>query len=123
MPIALAPRRDAPVVCPGCGRSTARRSRQQRFCSHRCRNNARGRVKADDLGTPSLDYTDPHKSERNINSLQASKQPPSLPINLLGSGWQWPGARERLDAETIEKIRRAEVAEPTELPLQTGRAA
>ena len=30
-------RRDAPVTCDACGRRVARKSRQQKFCSDRCR--------------------------------------------------------------------------------------
>jgi hypothetical protein len=36
----LALRRDAPVVCPGCGRSVRRKARQQVYCSTRCRKRA-----------------------------------------------------------------------------------
>jgi hypothetical protein len=44
MPLAL--HRGAPVVCAQCGRTIARRSRQQQYCSDRCRNqNARQRVR------------------------------------------------------------------------------
>jgi hypothetical protein len=30
-------RRDAPVKCSACGRTVRRKSRQQRYCSDRCR--------------------------------------------------------------------------------------
>lgn len=33
----IEPRRDAPVTCDHCGRTVRRKSRQQRFCSRRCR--------------------------------------------------------------------------------------
>lgn len=36
-PRRLAPRRDTPVRCRPCGRLVPRKSRQQRFCSPRCR--------------------------------------------------------------------------------------
>jgi endogenous inhibitor of DNA gyrase (YacG/DUF329 family) len=39
----LVSRRDAPVICASCGRQVQRRSRQQRFCSDRCRNREIGR--------------------------------------------------------------------------------
>jgi hypothetical protein len=116
MPIAQAARRDAPVLCAGCGRSTARKSRHQRFCSPRCRNNGRGRVRKGRLGGDTRLPADPHKSGNGINGLQAPKQRPSLPINLLGGGsWRWPQKSSALDRITVEKIRRAEVAGLTEL--------
>lgn len=39
----FAMRRDAPVKCPACGRSVARKARQQRYCSERCKEKARER--------------------------------------------------------------------------------
>src|SRR5258707_14407261 len=42
---ARASRRDAPVVCERCGRKVERKSRQQRFCSGRCQEKARTRVR------------------------------------------------------------------------------
>src|SRR5262249_10526030 len=46
VPMTRALRRDAPVICDGCGRQVARRARQQRFCSTRCREKARTCVRA-----------------------------------------------------------------------------
>jgi len=43
--LAAASRRDAPVVCERCGRKVERKSRQQRFCSGRCQEKARTRVR------------------------------------------------------------------------------
>jgi hypothetical protein len=108
----IAKRRDDPVVCAKCERSTARRSRQQRYCSPRCRD--RGRVKNPSEGCDTGQSHGPRQNINANNSLQGRKSGSSLPINLLGSGYQWPGARERLDAVTLEKIRRAEVAELSE---------
>jgi hypothetical protein len=42
----LSARRDAPVICAACGRRVARRARQQRYCSDRCRDFARRENKA-----------------------------------------------------------------------------
>jgi|SRR5215472_7429386 len=39
-------RRDEPVICASCGRQVARQARQQRFCSTRCRDAARTRIRA-----------------------------------------------------------------------------
>jgi hypothetical protein len=40
-----AARRDEPVTCAACGRKVQRRMRGQRYCSARCRENDRGRVR------------------------------------------------------------------------------
>src|SRR5262245_37331763 len=49
-----ASRRDAPGACASCGREVARRARRQRFCSARCREKARIRVRrAPSPGRPS----------------------------------------------------------------------
>jgi hypothetical protein len=45
-----ASRRDAPVICDGCGRQVERRSRQQRFCSTSCQQRARVRVRHSRIG-------------------------------------------------------------------------
>jgi hypothetical protein len=74
-----AARRDAPVRCEACGRTVARRSRQQRFCSDRCRDSARREnnartafknpVEGQDTGKP----TNPPKKSNGFNGLQAAK--------------------------------------------------
>jgi hypothetical protein len=48
----LTSRRDAPVICAGCGRQVARQARQQRFCSARCKEKARTRARGPTLTTP-----------------------------------------------------------------------
>src|SRR5438477_11732870 len=46
-------RKDAPVTCAACGRRVARKARQQRYCSDRCRNYQKGqrRVRKSFLST------------------------------------------------------------------------
>ena len=43
-------RRDAPVRCANCGQQVKRRSRQQRFCSTSCQQQARVRVRRSRMG-------------------------------------------------------------------------
>jgi len=70
---ARASRRDAPVVCERCGRKVERKSRQQRFCSGRCQEKARTRVRkaflARDTGAPG----EPPKKDNKLNALQRAK--------------------------------------------------
>jgi len=74
-----AARRDAPVRCEACGRTVIRRSRQQRFCSDRCRdfarreNNARTAFKTPTVGQDTGKPTNPPKKSNGINGLQAAK--------------------------------------------------
>ncbi len=70
---ARASRRDAPVVCERCGRKVERKSRQQRFCSGRCQEKARTRVRkaflARDTGAPG----NPPKKDNKLKALQRAK--------------------------------------------------
>ena len=74
-----AARRDAPVRCEACGHAVIRRSRQQRFCSDRCRdfarreNNARTAFKNPVVGQDTGKPTKPPKKSNGFNSLQAAK--------------------------------------------------
>jgi hypothetical protein len=60
-------RRDAPVKCSACGRTVRRKSRQQRYCSGRCRvyaqreNKARTAIKNPVVGQDSGSVTNPPK--------------------------------------------------------------
>jgi hypothetical protein len=82
MPLAL--HRGAPVVCVQCGKQTARRSRQQRYCSDRCRNqNARLCVKTDKVGQDSQTVTNPPKKPSKINSSEAPFPRSSLVNNAV----------------------------------------
>lgn len=100
------------LKCPVCDRTVDRQSRQQNYCSTRCRMKAfREKTPAGSGCTGSV--TNPHKSASENNILQWPKTGSSLsangPINMLGGGSRkWPGAG-RLDIKTISKIRWCEV--------------
>ena len=111
-------RRDAPVICSACGRKVARKSRQQRYCSDRCRVytqrenarsqiNARTAIKNPIAGQDSGSVTQPPKNCRENNKLQVANSGSSIPLNVLG-GYQWSGA-PKIDSETLERIRRLEI--------------
>ena len=111
-------RRDAPVICSACGRKVARKSRQQRYCSDRCRvysqrENARSQINARTaiknliVGQDSGSVTNPPKKLCENNGLQRAKSGSSIPLNLLG-GYRWPNA-PKLDSDTLERIRRLEI--------------
>jgi endogenous inhibitor of DNA gyrase (YacG/DUF329 family) len=107
------------VACPVCDRTVDRQSRQQKFCSTRCRMKAwrketpAGELKNEPRYPCSGSVTNPHKSSNENNILQWPKSGSSIsckgPINLLGGGsWKWPDAGQ-LDSETLAKIRWCEV--------------
>jgi endogenous inhibitor of DNA gyrase (YacG/DUF329 family) len=73
-----AARRDAPIQCPVCGRAAQRKSRNQRFCSARCRKrdyekNGRTRVIFAGLGLDTRDHDAPSQKPNGFNGLQAAK--------------------------------------------------
>jgi hypothetical protein len=74
-----ATRRDAPVKCAMCGRTVTRRSRQQKYCSDRCRdfarreNNARTAIKNPVVVADTAEPTNPPKKSNGFNSLRAAK--------------------------------------------------
>lgn len=74
-----ATRRDTPVQCLVCGRVVTRESRQQKFCSARCRKrnayaeNARRDVFSGGLGQYTANGTKPPKNSNGVNGLQAAK--------------------------------------------------
>ena len=109
--------RDAPVWCPTCRRSVPRKSRQQVFCSRKCRQRAFWNKKATEkisafvtLGTGRS--TDPLKSANENNGLQGRKSGSSkfdkAPLDLLGGRWRWPGTA-RLDPVKCRAIIAAEI--------------
>jgi hypothetical protein len=118
-----AARRHAPVRCPVCDRAVERQSRQQKYCSTRCR------MKAFREKTPvppgyTGNVTNPPKSSNENNVLQWQKTGSSLsingPLNLLGGGsWRWP-ATGHLDGKTLSKIRHCEVGGELMLPPDGG---
>jgi hypothetical protein len=69
----LASRRNAPVTCANCGRSVERYSRQQRFCSRRCRQAAHyvEKVARGDFSTRTVARpTKPRKNDNKSKRLQ-----------------------------------------------------
>jgi hypothetical protein len=74
-----ATRRDVPVKCAVCGRTVPRASRQQKFCSARCRKRhayaekARTGVFSDGLGQYSGNGTNPSKKSNGFNGLRSAK--------------------------------------------------
>jgi endogenous inhibitor of DNA gyrase (YacG/DUF329 family) len=101
--------------CGACGRSVARKARQQRFCSDRCRqyslreNKARTAIKNPAGYQDSGPVTNPLFLSNKNNGLRGQKSGVSVPLNLLG-GYRWPGARS-IDRGTLRKILRAEIGE------------
>jgi endogenous inhibitor of DNA gyrase (YacG/DUF329 family) len=101
------------VRCHACGRSVARKSREQRYCSDRCRqfafreNKARTAIKISDLGEETGRVTTPQKTVNENNGLQTPKSGSSVPLNILG-GYRWPNATG-IDRELLRKIIRAEI--------------
>jgi hypothetical protein len=66
-------RRDAPVVCERCGRKVERKSRQQRYCSGRCQEKARTRVRKAVLGRDTRAPGDPPKKDKKFKALRRAK--------------------------------------------------
>ena len=101
------------VSCQACGRRAARKSRQQKFCSDRCRDYARRENKArtaiknfvgyQDSGQP----TNPLFLSNKNNELQKQKTGSSIPLNVLG-GYRWLNAVD-VDRGLLRKIVRAEI--------------
>jgi len=106
-------KRDAPVTCGACGRRTARKSKQQKFCSDRCRqfalreNKARTAIKNPVVGQDTGRVTNPPKSASKNNKLQRAKSGSSTPLNVLG-GYRWPNA-PKLDRHTWANVIRREI--------------
>ena len=112
------PRRRDAVRCGACGRSVARRSHHQRFCSDRCRQDAARRKAADALKkSPRYPYsgrvTSDAKNLSNNSSLQRPKTGSSLfanaPLDLVGGGsWRWPNTAYP-DGKTLANILHREI--------------
>jgi hypothetical protein len=98
-------RRDAPVVCASCGREVARRARQQRFCSDRCKERGRTRcrkkravhaLKIEPRHPPSDAPTNPPKKASKFNGVQRAKSRSSprilapaqvVVVEVFGGAW------------------------------------
>jgi hypothetical protein len=83
-------KRDAPVTCEACGRQVARKSRQQKFCSDRCRQFASRENRASQLEArtaiknpsgyqDSGPVTNPHFLANKNNGLRGAKSGSSIP--------------------------------------------
>ena len=103
------------VTCQACGRRTARKSRQQKFCSDRCRDYARRENKARTAIKNAPEYpdggavTNPHFLSNKNNELRGAKSGSSIPLNVLG-GYRWPNAVD-VDRGLLRKIVRAEIGD------------
>jgi len=98
-------------ACGACGRRVARKSRQQRYCSDRCRdyarreNKARTAIKNSDSGQP----TNPLFLSNKNNELQGQKTRSSMPLNILG-GYRWPSSIT-VERDLLLKVIKAEIGE------------
>jgi len=101
------------VTCQACGRRVARKSRQQKFCSDRCRdfarreNKARTAIKNSDLGQDTRQPTNPSKISKENSWLRTAKSGSSVPLNVLG-GYRWANSIA-VERELLRKIVRAEI--------------
>jgi hypothetical protein len=74
--------RDAPVVCPQCGRIVARKARQQIYCSTHCRERGKERTRKAFLGQDTGAPPNPLKKANGFNVLRARENGSSIPQNL-----------------------------------------
>jgi hypothetical protein len=105
--------------CQACGRGVKRKSRQQRFCSDRCRNyahrnapsqiNDRTAIKNASGYPDSGSVTNPHFLSSKNNELRGPNSGASIPLNVLG-GCRWLNAVD-VDRELLRKIVRAEIGD------------
>ena len=97
------------VNCQACGRRVARKSRQQRYCSDRCRDYEKGqrRVRKSFLSTDTRASPNPLFLLNRNNGLQARKTGSSIPLNVLG-GHRWSDAVP-VDSDVLRKVVRAEL--------------
>jgi endogenous inhibitor of DNA gyrase (YacG/DUF329 family) len=98
------------VRCQACGRSVARKARQQRFCSDRCRdwNKGQQRVRKSFLGADTREAPNHLFLSNKNNRLQGQKSGSSIPLNLL-DGHHWPNA-VGVERDLVRKIIGAEVS-------------
>jgi len=102
-------------ACGACGRRVARKSRQQRYCSDRCRDYARRENKARTAIKNSVGYqdsgqpTNPLFLSNKNNELQRQKTGSSMPLNVLG-GYRWPSSIT-VERDLLRKVIKAEIGE------------
>ena len=97
------------VNCQACGRRVARKSRQQRYCSDRCRDYEKGqrRVRKSFLSTDTRASPNPLFLSNKNNVLRGAKSGSSIPLNILG-GHRWSNAIP-VEGLVLRKVIRAEV--------------
>jgi hypothetical protein len=101
------------VTCQACGRRTARKSRQQRYCSDRCRKFAARELETRTAVKSPSGYQDgglvrePIIFSSKNKAVQKAKSGSSTPLNVLG-GYRWPNAVD-VDRGLLRKIVRAEI--------------
>lgn len=114
----LTTRRDAPVHCPSCGHAVPRKTRNQRYCSDRCRGRAkekaRNRTRKAGLGG----YTGaPTTSAKFINKNNDVRPAPSRPNSRISgvldalarkaaATLKWPGWTEADYRRAYERLKR-----------------
>src|SRR6516164_3924352 len=102
-------------ACGACGRRIARKSRQQRYCSDRCRDYARRENKARTAIKNSVGYqgsgqpTNPLFLSNKNNELQRQKTGSSMPLNVLG-GYRWPSSIT-VERDLLRNVIKAEIGE------------
>jgi len=102
-------------ACGACGRRVARKSRQQRYCSDRCRDYARRENKARTAIKNSVGYQDSGQPTNPLvlcnknNELQKQKTGSSVPLNVLG-GYRWPSSIT-VERDLLRKVIKAEIGE------------
>jgi endogenous inhibitor of DNA gyrase (YacG/DUF329 family) len=108
------------VTCAACGRKVKRESRQQTYCSDRCRDFARRERNASQINARTAiknaaEYhdggqpTNPLFLSNKLKGLQGRKSGPSVPLNILG-GHRWPNA-DGIDHDLLRKVVRAEIGD------------
>ena len=101
------------VSCGACGRRVKRKSRQQLYCSDRCRDYARRENKARTAIKNASEYpgsgqpTNPHFLSNKNNELRGPKSGSSIPLNVLG-GYRWSNAVD-VERDLLRKIIGGEV--------------
>jgi hypothetical protein len=98
------------VNCQACGRRVARKSRQHRYCSDRCRDYEKGqrRVRKSFLSTDTRASPNPLFLSNKNNELRGPKSGSSIPLNVLG-GYRWSNAIP-VDRDVLRKVVWAELA-------------
>src|SRR5262249_42263844 len=102
--------------CQACGRGVKRKSRQQRFCSDRCRNYAHRNAPSQINGRTALKVLRGTKTAEPLRTpifyqakLRGPKSGASIALNVLG-GHHWPNA-VGVERGLLRQIVRAEIGD------------